>query len=205
MEIYLKNCKICIYDKIIIEDATVSLLNGGFYRVSGPNGSGKTVFLNTILALNKHIEGDYKIIYDKKCTSYIPANQFFLDSDSVEETLNTLCFFYNISKTDLNVPLGKLDMDYSEISQQKINELSTGMKKKLCVLPLFFENIEFYVLDEIFSGLDLNIQNVLKDRLIELNSQRKTILIVEHNEDIIEDLKNYIVMEEFECKQKILK
>ena len=68
-----------------------------------------------------------------------------------------------------------------------------------------FENIEFYVLDEIFSGLDLKVQNVLKDRLIELNSQLKTIVIVEHNEDIIKDLKNYIMMEEFECKQKILK
>ncbi|MBS4750911.1 ATP-binding cassette domain-containing protein [Granulicatella sp. zg-ZJ] len=204
MEIYFENCNINIYDKNILSDVTFVLRKGDFYRIKGNNGSGKTVFLNTILGLNRHVEGKYKVFFNKDTVSYITANPFFLDSEKVSSVIDILSFFYNVSKADIIDKLDILDMNFENIKGKKTFELSTGMRKKLCLIPLFFENIELYVLDEIFSGVDESTQFVLQNRLCELHKKNVTVIIVEHSESIIEKLLDHISIKEFLCEKRIV-
>lgn len=138
MEIYFKNCNINIYDKNILSDVTFILKKGDFYRIKGSNGSGKTVFLNTILGLNSHVEGNYKVFFNKDTVSYITANPFFLDSEKVRSIIDMLCFFYNVPKLDVISKLDILNMNFEDVKGKKAFELSTGMRKKNMSYTAFF-------------------------------------------------------------------
>lgn len=146
MFIELGGCNINIYDKVILDSVYLKIEEGTFLRIHGENGSGKTVLLNTILGMNQHVKGSYHIEYDKDRTAYIPDAPFFLETETVDAAVGILCFFYNKTKEEVYNLLSFLGLNVENIKTDTISSLSKGMRKKLCIVPLFFQGIDFFFL-----------------------------------------------------------
>ena len=191
-----------INDLILCEDVTITINGGGFYRICGANGIGKTVLTQAILGLNESLSSVDKYFNDINKTVYIPDTPFFLDQDSVQSVLNTLKRFYGIRINDSIQIATQLGLSIQNLLDSKISTLSLGMQKKLMLIPLFTNNNPIFVLDEIFTGLDIEAQNCVIDRLVTLHSLNQTIIIIEHNQSIINALNLKINIKEIQCNKK---
>lgn len=197
-----KQTRLKIQDRILCESVSLEINEGECYRFLGENGVGKTLITQCILGLNHTLEKVELSNINNDKTVYISDSPFFLDNDSVLSVLMTLKLFYNLTIKD-SLEIGKfLNIDLKPILSHKISTLSYGMQKKLTLIPLFLEGQSFFVLDEVFTGLDTHTQETLIDRIVSVSSSGSTIIFVEHNQAISDAIKAKINITEVVCNQK---
>jgi ABC-2 type transport system ATP-binding protein len=85
-------------------------------------------------------------------------------------------------------------MGMIEHKDKKISELSKGMQQKIQIIAAIIHDPDFIILDEPFSGLDPINMKLVKDLIMELGKEGKTILISTHMMDQVERMCNRIFM-----------
>lgn len=197
--------QLSIQDKVLCDKVSLIINQGDCIRLCGQNGVGKTLLSQAILGLNDTLKSiDYSNIVGKE-TVYITDSPFFLDNDTVLSVLLTHKLFYRIS-LDQSFKIGDLlGIDLHSIKTCKISSLSFGMQKKLTLIPLFLENQNMFVLDEIFTGIDVMTQRLLIDRIVSISKLNLTIIFIEHNENIAESIASQTDVKEILCNQKEIK
>ncbi len=188
----MKHCDITIGKEKILTNINFKLHKGDFIHLRGKNGSGKTVFIQSLLGFNKVSSGFRISQFNQSKICYIPDSSFFTENESVKDVLNATAFFYNTSKSNLLNILEHLQFDESVQFNQKVSTLSKGTKKKLELMPLFLKDMDLFFLDEITTGLDTDSLIIVCARLKELNASGATIMITEHNEHIVDYLTTII-------------
>ena len=178
----------------------LELEEGYVYAITGNSGSGKTLFLQTLLGglssekdvitydnLNFHEnEVDIKNLY-----SYVADKPLFSDSLRVDEVL------YKIYKLDERFNLEKCFEFLSKhkvYRHKKIYELSQGERKILLFSIGFFTKTKILVLDNPFSGVGLIARKEMIALLREYMDEDKTIIIVTEEPYVIQNLADYIIV-----------
>lgn len=178
----------------------LELEEGYVYAITGNSGSGKTLFLQTLLGglsseknvitydnLNFHEnEVDIKNLY-----SYVADKPLFSDSLRVDEVL------YKIYKLDERFNLEKCFEFLSKhkvYRHKKIYELSQGEKKLLLFSIGIYTKSKLLVLDNPFSGVGLIARKEMITLLREYMDEDKTIIIVTEEPYVIENLADYIIV-----------
>lgn len=178
----------------------LELEEGYVYAITGNSGSGKTLFLQTLLGgifseknvitynnLNFH-ENDVDI---KKLYSYVADRPLFSDSLRVAEVL------YKIYKLDERFNLEKCFKFLSKhkvYRHKKIYELSQGERKILLFSIGFYTKSKLLVLDNPFSGVGLIARKEMIALLREYMDEDKTIIIVTEEPYVIQNLADYIIV-----------
>ena len=178
----------------------LELEEGYVYAITGNSGSGKTLFLQTLLGgifseknvitynnLNFH-ENDVDI---KKLYSYVADRPLFSDSLRVAEVL------YKIYKLDERFNLEKCFEFLSKhkvYRHKKIYELSQGERKILLFSIGFFTKTKLLVLDNPFSGVGLIARKEMIALLREYMDEDKIIIIVTEEPYVIQNLADYIIV-----------
>lgn len=85
-------------------------------------------------------------------------------------------------------------MEMVSHKDRKISELSKGMAQKIQIIAAIIHDPEFVILDEPFSGLDPVNMKLVKDLILELGEEGKTILISTHMMDQVERMCDRIFM-----------
>lgn len=199
MKIELIDTSVKIGNKIILESIHYKMIPQSFIHLKGDNGSGKTVFMQTLLGFYKCI-GKCELSLPKKETVYIPDTPFFNENTSVKEIIHTYRYFFNVSTEMIHDCLNTLEFNHS--LNMKTASLSLGTKKKLEILPLFFPMRKIYFLDEITLGLDSKSTRLVIDRIVALHKLGSTFIMSEHNPKIIEALSQHIEIKELICHNK---
>ena len=91
--------------------------------------------------------------------------------------------------------------------RKAVKKYSIGMKQRLGIAQAIMENQEIIILDEPMNGLDIDGIQQVKKLLVELKEQGRTILLVSHNYEDIEELCDVIYemsMGKIQQKNKIL-
>ena len=173
---------------------------GYVYAITGNSGSGKTLFLQTLLGglssekdvitydnLNFHEnEVDIKNLY-----SYVADKPLFSDSLRVYEVL------YKIYKLDVRFNLEKCFEFLSKhkvYRHKKIYELSQGERKILLFSIGIYTKSKLLVLDNPFSGVGLIARKEMIALLREYMDEDKTIIIVTEEPYVIQNLADYIIV-----------
>ena len=198
----MNNCMIYIGENKILSNVNISLNENTFLRIKGQNGSGKTVLMNSLLGLNAtRVKGKYSIKYDKKDICYITDKPFFFDDESINDVLKMISILYNLKSAEIKEISKILNLSEIILSKKKINELSQGTRKKIHLIPMFASTNKILFLDEIFTGLDLETQQIVVDFIIDKYLHGCLIVIIEHNISIVNTIKERCSgMEEIECK-----
>src|SRR5439155_10556070 len=85
-------------------------------------------------------------------------------------------------------------LDIAEKLQNKVEELSKGMQQKIQFIAALLHDPDFIIMDEPFFGLDPVNSALLKDVLLDLKKQGKTILFSTHRMDQVEKLCDSICL-----------
>jgi ABC-2 type transport system ATP-binding protein len=185
------------YDGVTAVDSFSLLVEpGDIYGLLGPNGAGKTTTIRMIMGIIFPDEGEISIFNEpfseksKEKIGYLPEERGLYRKMKV---LDHLVFLAEIKGVPSSVAAERARewirrMELSEWEQKTVESLSKGMQQKIQFASTVLHDPRLVILDEPFTGLDpLNTQ-LLKDIIIGMKEEGRTVVLSTHLMDQVEKL-----------------
>ncbi len=182
----------------VLEDINLDLQTGKFYGVVGPNGSGKTTFLDLLTGCKKPLSGS--ILYKGKDLTFYPKRDLARQVALVPQEFDTgfgftveeivlmgrhphIDRFKSPSEEDWRlVDRAIEDIGIDRLRQRYTNNLSGGQKQRTVVARALAQNAPVLLFDEATASLDvkytLQIFNIARDLV---QKEGRTVIAVIHN------------------------
>lgn len=183
----------------VLKNISLNIEPGKITAIVGPNGSGKTTIIKSILGLVQPDKGEI-LINDKsivkefmyrKEIGYMPQVASFPDNLTVNEVFNMIS---DLRKQQIN---GSADIIRTLSLQPELNKkirtLSGGNKQKVSACIALMFNPKIIILDEPTAGLDPVAAANLKKKIVEQRNAGKTIILTSHIMAEIEELSDNIL------------
>src|ERR1041385_4700936 len=176
---------------VAVKDLTFSLEQGDIFGFIGPNGAGKTTTIKILATLlrpsfGRAVINGIDVVRDPEAVrgiiGYMPDFFGVYDDIKVWEYLDFFAAAYKIPRAKRP---GIIDdvLELTDLTVKKeayVEELSRGMKQRLCLAKTLVHDPKVLLLDEPASGLDPRARIEIKELLKELKSMGKTIIISSH-------------------------
>ncbi len=198
MNLKLINLSFAYNDNFILKKVNQEFNSDKINILKGKNGSGKTTLLKIMATFLNPTFGD--ILYDnqdfkkfkkhnRNLILYITHNPMLYPELTLKENINFFKSIYG-GKTPENLINSFNLNNYLDIP---IKDFSRGMKQKASLIISFIKDARIYLLDEPFSGLDKESQNILKDYIFDLSKKDVLIFLVSHHDINIKNSKVYLM------------
>ena len=190
-------------NNILLNNKEINIPEGITYLI-GENGSGKTVFIKSIMNMFKD-NSDY-IFYNDLSYEYVKnsVRAIFDDSYFLSKLsgIKNLKYFNNFSDQKIN--LDKIEEVYY-IWNKKTNipfcKYSLGMKKRLAISYALMYEPNFLFMDEPFNGLDIVAKEMLLKVIKQLKEENKTVIVSSHDpKDMFSICDNILLINNQEVK-----
>ena len=171
-----------------VDGISFEIGEGECFGFLGPNGAGKTTTIRMIHCVSPITGGEINVLGQrahidnrviKAFTGVIPQ-EITLDSDlTVYENLMVFAKFFDISRAEAKSRIAEL-LDFVELANKrnnKISELSTGMKRRLLVARALINRPKVIIADEPTTGLDPQARHLIWQRLRSLKSMGTTLIL----------------------------
>ncbi len=191
------------FDHFTAVDAlSLRVPSGTMYGLLGPNGAGKTTTLRMIMNITMPDQGRIEILGRpmsaelKEHIGYLPEERGLYPKMKVGETI---LFFGQIKGLSSADAQSKMDhwlnrFELTPWREKKVNELSKGMQQKIQFITTIMNDPELIILDEPFAGLDPVNADLLKDIMLELRKEGRTIIFSTHRMEQVEKLCDNICL-----------
>jgi len=153
------NSLYCAIDsKVILSDINFYLISGQSVTITGQNGVGKTLLLNTIMGFKSIFKG--KISINKMDLSNDPANRqeqlgYYGHKASLHTALNVMEIveywkaYYNSNANTFDL------IKFWDLPNKTVENCSEGQRKRIALIRLFLMRRNIWILDEPTTNLDL--------------------------------------------------
>ena len=181
--IEVKKLKLCVQDKVLIDEINLNIKNGFKIALIGENGCGKTTLLNRILSNNSE---------EVKIASNVRVGYFDQRQDSLKDEKSILENIKEDSIWDesfIRINLGEFGFKRGSVNKL-VGQLSGGERVKVAICKIILSNNNLLILDEPTNYLDIKTIEALENALINTN---KTVLLVSHDIEFISNVCNYII------------
>lgn len=185
-----------------LESASFAIQPGQVVALIGPNGAGKTTLIKAILGLVRKTDG----------------NVYFC-SQPLHKQLNRVAYIPQRSQVDWNYPITVYNVvmlarinqhrwwqpashpslqivknalervNLWELRDRKISELSGGQQQRVFLARALAQQADLFLLDEPFTGVDQQTQEIMFQIFDELRAKQKTVLVISH--DLGETINHY--------------
>jgi ABC-2 type transport system ATP-binding protein len=185
-----------------VREVSFATKEGEIFGLLGPNGAGKSTTIKMIMNIlapdtgeilfnGKHISEE-----DKDRIGYLPEERGLYRKVKINEML---LYLASLKNADMSAAAKRLDQwlarfDLSEWKTRTPDSLSKGMAQKVQFIASILHDPEFIFLDEPFAGLDPVSTDVLREAVLELGGQGKTILFSTHNMEVAEKICSRILV-----------
>jgi ATP-binding cassette subfamily F protein 3 len=175
-------------DKLLARDISFILRRGECLGIIGPNGSGKTTFLKTILNKIPALSGEVR--WGTKVQIGYYAQQLD-DLDDRNEIIMELRRVALSSATagELRGFLGKFHFSGDDV-YKKVGDLSGGEKGRLALAKLIYSRVNVLVLDEPTNHLDIASREALEEAL---DAYEGTIVTISHDRYFLDRVATQIL------------
>lgn len=176
---------------------------GEIFGLLGPNASGKTTTIKLLLGLLFPTSGQ-ALVFGRDATEvtknerigYLPEESDFYRFLNAEETLDFYGRLFNISRAARRQRTFELleQVGLGWAKRRPLKEYSKGMKRRIGLAQALINDPELIMLDEPTTGLDpLGVRD-MKDMILGLRSEGKTILMCSHRLDDVQDVCDRIAI-----------
>jgi ABC-2 type transport system ATP-binding protein len=178
---------------VAVRNLSLQVPSGTVYGLLGPNGAGKTTTIRMILDIIEPDSGAITIFghssihgRDGNRIGYLPEERGLYKKMQVRRVLRFLAALKGVSGRDADkrierwlerLSLTGADKDWGGA---RVEELSRGMQQKVQFIGALIHEPELVILDEPFSGLDPMNAQALKDTIVDLRREGRTIILSTH-------------------------
>ena len=193
--IEVKNLRLTLQKNEILKDISVRFERGKIHGLIGRNGSGKTMLMKCICGFVKPTTGTITVngkVIGKDCdfpdnTGIIIETPGFIPYYSGYKNLKLLADLRGkITKDDIRKTMEQVGLDPN--LKRHVRKYSLGMRQRLGLAQAIMENPDLLILDEPMNGLDKDGVSDMRQYLLNLKEQGKTILIASHSAEDIDIL-----------------
>lgn len=183
-------------DEFAIRNLSFQITKGEIFGLIGPNGAGKTTTIRILCCLISPTEGDARIgglnLNDRinsnkirKMIGYVPDNVGLYERMSAYENLLFYGKLYDYPKSDLpgNIEKYLRIVDLWDERNKPVGSYSKGMKQKVALARALVHEPELLILDEPTANLDPESARNIRDLILNLKKEGRTILFNTHNLD----------------------
>ena len=187
----------------VLDDVNMNLETGHIYGIVGKNGAGKTVLFKIIAGFIKPSSGKVtvagKIIgvdrdFPDSLGLIIETPEFLSQYNAYQNLLYLANINNKISKEDVKESIRMVGLDPG--SNKKVGKFSLGMRQRLGIAQAIMENPNLIILDEPMNGLDKKGIEDVKELLLKLKGDGKTILMASHYAEDMEICDEVFQMED---------
>ena len=187
----------------VLDDVNMNLETGHIYGIVGKNGAGKTVLFKIIAGFIKPSSGKVtvagKIIgvdrdFPDSLGLIIETPGFLSQYNAYQNLLYLANINNKISKEDVKESIRMVGLDPD--SNKKVGKFSLGMRQRLGIAQAIMENPNLIILDEPMNGLDKKGIEDVKELLLKLKGDGKTILMASHYAEDMEICDEVFQMED---------
>lgn len=189
--------------KTALNALDLTIHKGEIFGLLGPNGSGKTTTIKLLLGLLFPTSGDAFVfgepaakVEKNERIGYLPEESYLYRFLNAEETLDFYGRLFDIPAAVRRERAAKL-IDMVGLSADKkriLKEYSKGMRQRIGLAQALINDPELVILDEPTSGLDPLGTRWMKDLILDLRKQGKTVLMCSHRLDDVQDVCDRIAI-----------
>jgi ABC-type multidrug transport system ATPase subunit len=197
-KLVLRNISKEFLGKLVLNNVNLEIDSPRIVLIKGPNGSGKTTLIRIIAGLIQPSNGkveiyvdDKKVLDRRRIVGYVSHYPLIYDELSVKENIDFFAGLNGLKNTmdyefikSMISGLGLIKYLYS-----MTGNLSYGWKKRVDIARALIHNPEIILLDEPFTGLDVEGRQSLIQLFNELLHRDKIIILTSPIGDIDKDLE----------------
>lgn len=188
-----------------VDRVSFTIERGESFGFLGPNGAGKTSTMRMISAVSQPTSGELTILgLDPRTDGpeirgrlgVVPQEDTLELELSVRLNLEMFGRYFDIARSTLRERATEL-LAFAQLSERaddRVEELSGGMKRRLTIARALVNRPEILILDEPTTGLDPQARHLLWDRLYRLKREGVTLIITTHYMDEAEQLCDRLVV-----------
>lgn len=172
-----------------LNSLSLDVQKGEVFGLLGPNGSGKTTTLKLLLGLLFPTEGNVTIlgqpasdVSKNERIGYLPEESYLYRFLNAEETLDFYGRLFKMSGAERRQRSAELIemVGLKTAKRRQLKEYSKGMTRRIGLAQALINNPDLILLDEPTSGLDPLGSRDMKDLILKLKGQGKTIVMCSH-------------------------
>lgn len=202
-----RNLKKSYGDFEAVKGVDFEVYRGECFGFLGPNGAGKTTVMKMIYGVAIPTGGKLKVVgLDitererdvKRRIGVVPQENNLDDDLKVRENLLVYGRYFDLPKKVIMQRVEEL-LDFVQLTdkaESEVEHLSGGMKRRLLIARALVNDPDLIILDEPTTGLDPQARHLVWDRLRELASQGKTLILTTHYMEEAARLCNRLVIME---------
>ena len=187
-------------EKVAVKNVSLTVEQGDFLGLIGPNGSGKTTLLHLMLGLRRPDSGTVELFgepshefEDGKRIGYVSQRSTDRGETmpvTVKEVVLMGRFAHagrsRLSDEDHEIVDEALEtVEIADLADQQINQLSGGQRQRAFIARALASEAALLALDEPTVGVDAESRDQFYGLLDDLNQQGITIILIEHDIDIL--------------------
>ena len=191
------------FDKIAVDNLSLSVRAGELYALLGPNGAGKTTTLRIVAGLQRPDAGSVHVfnidalaepIAAKRLIAWLPDDPLLYDKLNPLEYLEFVAGLWSV---DAGIAASRAEellrwLDLWENRANRCENFSRGMKQKLALAGALIHDPQLLILDEPLTGLDAGAARQVKDLLAARVARGSTVILTTHILEVAERLADRI-------------
>lgn len=191
----------------VLDGVRFKVRPGTITSIVGPNGAGKSTLLKVILDLHPRLSGEVKFFggnYGKMKSriGYVPQRGS-VDWDFPTNALDVVMMglYGRIGwlkwprRAHRELALKALsEMGMEDFAGRQISQLSGGQQQRVFLARALVQDADLYLLDEPLAGVDAATERAIMDTLKELKAKGKTVLVVHHDLQTVEDYFDHVLL-----------
>jgi ABC-2 type transport system ATP-binding protein len=172
-----------------LDGLSLSVQQGEIYGFLGPNGAGKTTAMKILLGLMRATTGTAEIfgkpsgdVQVRRRIGFLPEAPYFYDYLTAEEFLAFYAHMAGLDRTQVSGRVTHLlDLvGLTEARTRQLRKFSKGMLQRVGLAQALIHDPELVILDEPMSGLDPVGRKQIRDLILGLREQGKTVFFSTH-------------------------
>lgn len=196
----------------VLSKLNLSVIEGDMIAIIGGSGKGKTTLLNIIGLIADKDEGDIKIfdyinpsinskeamLLRRNNIGYLFQNFALVEEETVFWNLDLALEYKKINKKQriklIEDQLKKFNL--MGLKNKKVYQLSGGEQQRIAIIRLILQDSKLILADEPTASLDKVNEEIIMKSLKDLNNEGKTIIVVTHNDNILQYFNRIISLED---------
>ena len=168
----------------------LEVAEGEFLALFGPNGAGKTTLIRCVSSLTRPSAGTVRLRgqdLGKAATSLrrhiglISHNPLLYGDLTAEENLQFFARMYDLADGEVRVDAALQQVGLLARRRDPVRDYSRGMVQRLAIARAILHDPSIMLLDEPYTGLDLQAADMLRSVLQDLAASNRTVILTTHN------------------------